>query len=109
MEAAKLTWNQIDLKAKTLTITDTKNHDTHTLPLSTYLQSLLSKRKEYAKNQFVFPAPSASGHIIEPRKQIGKVIEHSGVTSHRYVYIDVKKLYRSHGRRIRYYCTLSAG
>lgn len=35
-EAAKLQWNQVDLKAKTLTIIDTKNREPHTLPLSNY-------------------------------------------------------------------------
>lgn len=79
-EAAKLTWNQIDLKAKTLTITDTKNHDTHTLPLSTYLHHLLSQRKRNIKSEFVFPAPSTGGYIVEPRKQIAKVIEASGIS-----------------------------
>ena len=28
-EAATLRWDQVDLKAKTLTILDTKNHDSH--------------------------------------------------------------------------------
>lgn len=31
-EAARLTWDQVDLKAKTLSITDTKNHQSHILP-----------------------------------------------------------------------------
>ncbi len=79
-EAAKLTWHQIDFKARTLTITDTKNHDTHTLPLSSYIYELLSHRKKNATSIFVFPAPSASGYIIEPRKQIAKVRDCSGLT-----------------------------
>jgi integrase len=58
-EAAKLTWDQIDLKAKTLTVTDTKNHDTHTLPLTNYLHELLGGRKKIATSMFAFPAPSA--------------------------------------------------
>jgi integrase len=78
-EAAKLTWEQIDLKAETLSITDTKNHETHTLPLSTYLHDLLLRRKYKVTSTFVFPAPSAAGYIIEPRKQIAKVRESSGV------------------------------
>ena len=79
-EAASLRWDQVDFKAKTLRITDTKNNEPHTLPLSTYLRTLLQTRKETASNPFVFPAPSASGHIIESRKQIAKVVKSSGVS-----------------------------
>jgi integrase len=38
-EAATLKWDQIDLIAKTLTVLDTKNHESHTLPLSDYHHS----------------------------------------------------------------------
>ncbi len=33
-EAATLRWDHVDLGAKTLTVLDTKNHESHTLPLS---------------------------------------------------------------------------
>ena len=78
-EAASLRWDQVDLKAKTLRIADTKNNEPHTLPLSTHLRKLLQTRKESASSPFVFPAPSASGHIMESRKQIDKVIASSGI------------------------------
>ncbi len=72
-------WKQIDLKAKTLTITDTKNNLAHSLPLPDYLFNLLSSRKRTTTSDFVFPGPGAAGHIIEPRKQIAKVIAASGI------------------------------
>jgi len=74
-----LCWKQIDLKAKTLTITDTKNNLAHSLPLPDYLFNLLSSRKRTTTSDFVFPGPGAAGHIIEPRKQIAKVIAASGI------------------------------
>src|SRR3990167_7100059 len=43
-EAAQLQWDQVDLKAKILTVIDTKNRIPHTLPLSSYLYELLLKR-----------------------------------------------------------------
>jgi integrase len=78
-EAASLRWDQVDLKAKTLKIIDTKNNVPHTLPLSTYLRSLLQTRKAITKSDFVFPAPSATDHIMESRKQIDRVVASSGI------------------------------
>lgn len=79
-EAAKLLWNQVDFNAKTLTITETKNSEVHTLPLSDYLFDLLTNRRLNVKSNFVFPGPGANGHIIEPRKQVAKVIASSGIS-----------------------------
>lgn len=78
-EAAQLTWEQIDLRAKTLTIIDTKNNQKHTLPLSTFIVDLLSQRQKNTSNQYVFPGTGKSGYIIEPRKQTAKVIEATGI------------------------------
>lgn len=78
-EAAQLTWNQIDFKAKTLTIIDTKNYEKHTLPLSDYLFDLLNQRKIASTNEYVFPGSGAGGYIVEPRKQMEKVIKTSGI------------------------------
>jgi integrase len=79
-EAAKLKWDQVDLLAKTLTILDTKNHDSHTLPLSDFLYDLLYGRKRKATSLYVFPGSGAGGYIVEPRKQMAKVIKVSGVS-----------------------------
>lgn len=78
-EAAQLKWEQIDFKDKTLTIPDTKNHEEHTLPLSDYLYNLLINRQKEAINAYVFSGSGAGGYIIEPRKQMAKVIKNSGV------------------------------
>lgn len=43
-EAARLTWDRVDLKAKTLTVIDTKNRNDHTLPLSDFLLEMLTAR-----------------------------------------------------------------
>ena len=78
-EAATLKWNQIDFKQKTLTIIDTKNHESHTLPLSDYLYDLLRQCKNIATTEYVFPGSGAGGYIVEPRKQMEKVIQYSGI------------------------------
>ena len=78
-EAARLTWDNVDLAAKTFTITDTKNNEPHTLPLTNYLYELLKLRSQSQINAYVFPGTGAAGHIIEPRKQMVKVTQASGV------------------------------
>lgn len=78
-EAATLRWDQVDLTAKTLTVLDTKNHESHTLPLSNYLYELLLSRSQEKMNDYVFPGTGAAGHIIEPRKQMAHVTKFSGI------------------------------
>lgn len=45
-EAAKLQWNQVDFQEGCFTVPETKNGEPHTLPLSDYLHTLLTNRKE---------------------------------------------------------------
>lgn len=78
-EGAALTWTQIDLKARTLSVTDTKNREPHRLPLSDFLLDLLAERERHAVSGSVFPGNGATGHLIEPRRHMTKVIEASGV------------------------------
>jgi integrase len=78
-EAVRLTWDQIDFKAKTLTISDTKNRNTHVLPLSNFLFDMLIARKAESTTQFIFPGSGKTGYIVEPRKVMGKVISKSGI------------------------------
>jgi integrase len=78
-EAATLRWDQVDLTAKALTVLNTKNHESHTLPLSNYLYDLLLSRSLGKINDYVFPGTGAAGYIIEPRKQMVHVTKASGV------------------------------
>lgn len=78
-EAASLEWNDIDLKSKTFTLHDTKNRESHSLPMTDFIYGLFNRRKEFMSNKFVFAADSESGHIVEPRKAMLKIIELSGV------------------------------
>lgn len=78
-EAAALKWSDIDFKAKTLTVRDTKNHEDHTLPLSDVLYSLFKERKQGADSLFVFPGTGKGGFLVEPKRQIEKVEKRSGV------------------------------
>ena len=72
-EAAKLKWEDIDLKSKTLTLKDPKNHQEHVLPLTDYLCQIIYTRKQEAINNYVFAGGGQQGFLIEPRKQMSHV------------------------------------
>ncbi len=81
-EGAQLKWDDIDFKSQTLTLKDTKNREPHTLPLSNFLLSLMKNRFEnkVTDNPYVFPGNGEkTKYLIEPKKQLQKVIEVSGV------------------------------
>jgi integrase len=79
-EAMKLRWDQVDLKAKTLTITDTKNRNPLTLPFGPFILKLLKDRKQDAMdNPFVFPGTGKTGHLVESKYQTAQVTKESGV------------------------------
>ncbi|STX50457.1 phage integrase [Legionella busanensis] len=78
-EAGSLRWCDIDLKAKTITLQDTKNREVHTLPMSDFIYELLKRRSRQKTSEFVFPANSKTGYIYEPKKAVLKVVELSGV------------------------------
>lgn len=81
-EAAQLCRADVDLKGRTLTVRDTKNHEDHTLPLTDRLLELLRRRLRQAGPQstaYIFPGDGARGYLVEPRPQMRKVIEASDV------------------------------
>jgi len=96
MEGATLTWDRVDFVSKTLTVSETKNGEVHTLPLPQHLHDMLKARKEAAEEEaarqkaagketakespFVFPWPSVKeGHIIYPVRYIEEIQAASGV------------------------------
>ncbi len=78
-EAAQLTWDQIDLIEKILTIPDPKNRHPHVLPLSDFLYTLLLNRKQMSNSPYVFPGEGQGGFLTEPRKQMDKVIQETNI------------------------------
>jgi integrase len=79
-EAATLKWSDIDLFDRTFTLTNTKNREPLTLPLSDYIYHLLESRKANSESEYVFAGDGKTGYLIEPRRQVQKVIQMSGVS-----------------------------
>ena len=78
-EAATLKWRDVDLKDNTFTVTKTKSRRPHSLPFSSFLQSLLIRRLGARTNEYVFPGYGGHGHLVEPKRQVRHIVEASGI------------------------------
>jgi integrase len=81
-EARSIRWDQLDLEAGTLKLTDTKNRTDATLPLSDVAVEILKGRPDDA--DYVFPARSGKGHLNDVRGQLEALADQTDirVTAH---------------------------
>ncbi|MGE0035649.1 MAG: tyrosine-type recombinase/integrase [Xanthobacteraceae bacterium] len=91
-EAAGLRWEHIDLKHKVIRLpaTSTKAKRPLDLPMSDFVYDLLARRRALGDTTWVFPAPSRSGHIEEPRHPLDLVHAATGI------YVSAHDLRRSY-------------
>jgi len=76
-EASTLRWEDIDFEDHSFSIENTKNHETHALPLTSYLEEILERRK--SDSPYVFHGVTKDKPINDPKKQLAKVKEISGL------------------------------
>lgn len=74
-ESAKLQWSDIDLTDNSYVLRDPKNGRPMQLPLSDYLAAMLTTRKTNSSSAFVFPGDGARGYLVEPKRQLAKIVE----------------------------------
>jgi integrase len=74
-ESAKLQWSDIDLTDNSYILRDPKNGRPIQLPLSDYLADMLTTRKAHSSSVFVFPGDGVRGYLVEPKRQLAKIIE----------------------------------
>lgn len=79
-EAAALLWSEVDLVGGFLTVLDTKNGSDHSLPLSDFLQTLLTERySTRGSNPYVFPGSNGAAHYSSPYKAIESLRSQTGI------------------------------
>ena len=78
-EAAELTWDRVDLDEQSLFLPDPKNRERFVLPLSDFLVDMLTRRRQEAASAFVFHGTGKHGYLVEPKRQVNKVIAQCGV------------------------------
>lgn len=72
-------WEEIDLNAGVWRIPETKNGEPQSVTLAPEAVTILEQRKAEAQGEYVFPGPGASGHYIEPRKAVERVMRRAGI------------------------------
>ena len=80
-EAASLTWDDVDLKARVIRVPAlrTKAGRKLDLPMSDFVYDLLAARREIGRDKFVFPSSGKNGHLAEPKFPLRQVAEVSGI------------------------------
>jgi len=83
-EASKLMWSNIDFKDNSLTIEDTKNYESHSLPLTPFLLEILERRKSDSLYVFQGSTPdfkslTLNSPIDNTKNQVKRVRKISGI------------------------------
>ena len=68
-EALELRWEDIDFRNNSFIIEDTKNHESHALPLTKTLLEILDRRKDDSDNPYVFQGENPNTHLSPPQKR----------------------------------------
>ena len=78
-ELLELEWPAVDLKARTVTFFDTKNHEDHVLPLPTEAVNVLKAIPKMLGNPYVFCGHVAGKPINNPYKPWQRVLKRAGI------------------------------
>ena len=96
-EATQLRWEHIDLKAKTLTVPDTKNGTPLTLPISDYLAGVLEARRKAVDGDLVFPNRAGTGPMTEVRHHQSRIAKICGVRTSMH---DLRRSFASYAQDV---------
>lgn len=91
-EIACLRWDDVDMENRKFVLLRTKNGNPLYLPMSDHIVEIFRKRAEVRENDFVFPGAGKTGHLIDPRRQMSKVTELTGI---KFTVHDMRRTYAS--------------
>lgn len=72
-------WQEVDCVEGVWRIPRTKNDDPQNVTLSPEAVDILLKRKETTTGEYVFPGAGRTGHYVEPRKAVERVMKRAGI------------------------------
>lgn len=79
-ELLELTWDDVDLKAGTITFRETKNREDHVLPLAAEAVKLLKALPRTLGNPYVFCGHVKGQPIVNPYKPWKRILARAGIT-----------------------------
>ncbi len=82
-ELLSVRWENVDLQARTLRLPETKAGRSHLLPLPGPAIELLQSFPSRGQEEFVFPGPGATGHLVEPAKAWQRIRVRANLTDAR--------------------------
>ena len=72
-------WREIDLAAGNWRLPVTKNGTPQTVTLCPEAVEILKARQDSTAGGFVFPGTGATGHMVEPKKGVIRIMERAGI------------------------------
>ena len=104
-EVLKMKWSDIDFRNHSFTLEDTKNNESHSLPLNFKLDEVLERRKRDRENPvinpydnpYIFQGLLPNGHLHPPKRQLARVRELVGFhfTNH-----DLRRTFETMANRL---------
>jgi len=71
-EVLEMKWSDIDFRNHSFTLEDTKNNESHSLPLNFKLDEVLERRKNDTDNPYIFQGLKPNGHLHPPKRQMAR-------------------------------------
>lgn len=72
-------WEEINFDEQTWLIPETKNGNSHKVPLVQTAIDLLRNRQAESNSEWVFPSNGALGHLVEPRKAWLRILQRANI------------------------------
>lgn len=98
-EAFGIIWADVDFEKKLFTVRDTKNGTDHVIPMSTSVEWTLKQQKEFVGEEtpWVFPAARGDGHMTEPKSQLARVKDATGLD---FTLHDLRRTFATHAQAL---------
>lgn len=72
-------WNEINFDMQEWRIPETKNGESHTVPLSDQVMEILERRRAGTNSMFVFPSNSKTGHYADPKRAWERILKRANI------------------------------
>ena len=96
-EVLEMKWSDIDFRNHSFTLEDTKNNESHSLPLNFKLDEVLERRKNDSDNPYIFQGLKPNSHLHPPKRQMARARELVGFdfTNH-----DLRRTFETMAKRL---------